>query len=122
VNTTTAFTVTLGYIPPQAASTSVRISSWDMDRVEYGAPCYCSQSGHNCLGLDLDYYLEGVPSFHEEGTLSCSTMWANDVFQIPDEFYGGYLYAVYHTTEQDTTDWKLEYLDVVDNTYVRLIR
>lgn len=124
VNTTTAFTITLGYIPPEAAGTRVRISSWDMDRSLTGSPCFCNAPGHNCLGLSLDYYLEGVPTtiFHEEGTVSCSTKWANDTFQIPDEFYGGYLYAVYHTTTQDTTDWKLEYLDVVDNTYVRLIR
>ncbi len=122
VNTTTSFTITLGYIPPEAAGTSVRISSWDMDRNETGAPCYCTQSGHSCLGLDLDYYLEGVPDFHVVGDVSCSTQWANDVFQIPDEFYGGYLYAIYHTSTQDTTDWKLEYLDVVDNTYVRLIK
>jgi hypothetical protein len=123
VNTTTSFTITLGYLPYKVAGTSVRISSWDMDRNETGAPCYCNQPGHNCLGLNLDYYLEGVPLsvFQEEGTVSCSTQWANDVFEIPHEFYGGYLYAVYHTTAQDTTDWKLEYLDVVDNTYVRLI-
>jgi hypothetical protein len=122
VNTETAFTVTLGYIPPQAAGANVSISSWDMDRYEEGSPCYCRQAGHNCLGLSLNYYLEGVPTFREGGTVSCSTKWANDVFQIPHEFYGGYLYAVYHTSQQDTTDWKLEYLDVMDDSYVRLIR
>lgn len=80
-----------------------------------------NQPGHSCLGIALDYYLEGVPDFHETGTVSCSTKWANDVFQIPDEFYGGYLYAVYHTSQQDTIDWKLEYLNVVQNTYLPII-
>lgn len=122
VNTDTSFTITLGYIPPQAAGTRVSISSWDMDRKTTGSPCYCGQTGHSCLGIALDYYLEGVPDFHEVGTVSCSTQWANDVLQIPDEFYGGYLYAVYHTSAQDTTNWKFEYLDVVESTYVRLVK
>jgi hypothetical protein len=123
VNSTTSFTITLGYIPPKAAGTRLRVSSWDMDRNETGSPCYCSSVyGHNCLGLELDYYLEGHPDFHALGTVSCSTQWEYDTFQIPEEFYGGYLYAVYYTTAQDTTDWRLEYLDVVDDTYVRLIR
>lgn len=122
VNATTAFTITLGYIPPEAAGVSIRISSWDMDKKEKGAPCYCEATGHNCLGLDLDYYLEDMPDFHVGGDVSCSTKWGNDIFQIPPEFYGGYLYAVYHTTAQDTTDWKIEYLSPTGNTYVRLVK
>jgi hypothetical protein len=108
VNTTTAFTITLGYVPPEAAGKTMRISSWDMDR--------------GVLGISLDYYLEGVPDFHEEGTVSLGTQWATDTLTIPPEFYGGYLYAVYHTSQQDTTDWKLEYLDVMSDSYVRLIK
>jgi hypothetical protein len=129
VNTNTTYTITLGYIPPEAAGTRIRVSNFDLDRdtrsapAGIGNPTSCpSCEPYQCFGRYLHYLLEGVPSFDEEGFVSCGSRFGEDVFQIPTEFYGGYLYAVFETAQNDTTDWMLEYLDVVSNTYVRLIR
>jgi hypothetical protein len=127
VNTDTTYTITLGYVPPEAAGTRVRVSNFDLDRdtnlIGPGSTgCNCNLSGHHCFGRHLHYLLEGVPSFYVDGDVSCSSNFGEDVLDIPPEFYGGYLYAVFETAQNDTTDWMLEYLDVMANTYVRLIR
>jgi len=128
VNTNTTYTITLGYVPPEAAGTSIRVSNFDLDRDTNllgpgSTNCDCNTGAeHQCFGKELYYLLEGVPSFLENGDVSCSSRFGEDVFQIPHEFYGGYLFAVFQTSQNDTTDWMLEYLDVMDNTYVRLIR
>jgi hypothetical protein len=134
VNTAnTPFTITLGYIPPVAAGITVTVSNFDLDRdTDLIGPgptgCNCHLSGHHCFGEYLGYFLEGhaweglgveelIP-----GDVSCSSNFGEDVLQIPHEFYGGYLYAVFETKTNDTTDWVLEYEGVMDNTYVRLIQ
>jgi hypothetical protein len=132
VNTNTTYTITLGYLPPEAAGTSIRISNFDLDRDTVllgpgptGCDCNATPPGgvrHHCFGRKLRYLLEGVPSFGQDGDVSCSSNFGRDVLQIPPDFYGGYLYAVFQTSQNDTTDWMLEYLDVVGNTYVRLVK
>jgi Flp pilus assembly protein TadG len=108
VNTNTTFTLTLGYIPPDAAGVYVRVYNFDND--------------YPSLGQNLDFYLEGVPDFHVDGVLSGGNVWALNRFQIPETFVGGYLRARYDTTQYDTSSWRLEYEGVVGNTFVRLKR
>ena len=136
VNTNTTYTITLGYILPEAAGTEIRISNFDLDRDTrssleggIGNPDGCdSCEPYQCFGRYLEYLLEGHPwpglevGEGIEGFVSCGSMFDENVLQIPDEFYGGYLYAVFETSQNDTTDWMLEYEGVVGNTYVRLIR
>ncbi len=132
VNTDTTYTITLGYIPPENAGTTISVSNFDLDRDTRPPPdgignpgdCdSCDLHGDQCFGKYLHYLLEGVPSFDVEGFVSCGSMFnEEDVLQIPDEFYGGYLYAVFETSQNDTTDWMVEYLDVMGDSYVRLIK
>ncbi|MDY7040783.1 MAG: hypothetical protein SVX38_07960, partial [Chloroflexota bacterium] len=124
VNVDTTFTVTLAYIPPDAAGVFLNVANFDND-----CPCgsACAQalaaprcSGWGCRGLD--FYLEGVPSFHEYGIISTGNQWGENRFQIPQTFFGGYLKAVYYTSQYDTSSWRAEYEGVVDSTFVRLIK
>jgi Flp pilus assembly protein TadG len=124
VNVDTTFTVTLAYIPPEAAGVYINVDNFDND-----CPCggRCEQAlpaprcgGWGCRGLD--FYLEGVPSFHEYGIISTGNQWGENRFQIPENFFGGYLKAVYLTSQYDTSSWRAEYEGVVDNTFVRLIK
>jgi hypothetical protein len=115
VNTNTTYTVTLGYLRPEAIR--VRVSNFDLDRdtrsppTGIGNPTSCpSCEPHQCFGRYLHYLLEGVPDFYVEGFVSCGSRFGEDVFQIPEEFDGGYLYAVFETSRNDTTDWMVEYL------------
>jgi len=108
VNTSTTFTITFGYIPPEAAGVYMRVYNFDND--------------YPYLGQSLDFYLEGVPDFHVNGVLSRGNQWAMNRFQIPENFVGGYLRARYDTTQYDTSSWRLEYEGVVGNTFVRLIK
>ena len=108
VNTSTTFTITFGYIPPEAAGVYMRVYNFDND--------------YPYLGQSLDFYLEGVPDFHVNGVLSRGNQWAMNRFQIPENFFGGYLRARYDTTQYDTSSWRLEYEGVVGNTFVRLIK
>ena len=94
VNADAAFTFTLNYIPLEAAGAEVRVYNFDTD--------------YPYLGQNLDFYLEGVPDFHEVGVLSRGNEWATSRFQIPEEFSGGYLWARYDSTEYDTSTWRLE--------------
>ncbi len=108
VNTSTTFTMTLGYIPPEAAGVYMRVYNFDND--------------YPSLGQSLNFYLEGVPSFHVVGVLSGGNEWRMNRFQIPENFFGGYLRARYDTTQYDTSSWRLEYEGIVGNTFVRLIK
>ena len=135
VNTNTTYTITLGYLPPEAAGTEISISNFDLDRDTrpppdgIDNPTGCpSCEPYQCFGKFLEYILEGHPwpglevGEGIEGFVSCGSMFDEDVLQIPDEFYGGYLYAVFETAQNDTTDWMVQYLDVTDDSYVRLIK
>ncbi|NIO70804.1 MAG: hypothetical protein GTN71_17665, partial [Anaerolineae bacterium] len=111
----TTYTVTLGYLPPEAIS--ARVFNFDLDRhTDLLGPgptnCDCHLPGHQCFGKSLYYLLEGVPDFYVEGSVPCSSEFAQDILTIPNEFYGGYLYAVFETSRNDTTDWMAEYLTV----------
>jgi len=70
VNTNTTYTITLSYIPPEAAGTEIKISNFDLDRdtrsapTGIGNPTSCdSCEPSQCFGRFLEYRLEGVPSF-----------------------------------------------------------
>ncbi|MCR4405954.1 MAG: pilus assembly protein TadG-related protein [Anaerolineae bacterium] len=108
VNTSTAFTITFGYLPPEAAGVYMRVHNFDND--------------YPSLGQSLHFYLEGVPDFHVVGALSGGNEWRMNRFQIPENFFGGYLRARYDTTQYDTSSWRLEYEGVVGSTFVRLIK
>ena len=108
VNTSTAFTITFGYLPPEAAGVWMRVHNFDND--------------YPSLGQNLDFYLEGVPDFFVDGVLSPGNDWRMNRFQIPENFFGGYLRARYDTTQYDTSSWRLEYEGVVGSTFVRLIK
>lgn len=123
VNTDTTFTVTLAYIPPEKAGVYIKVSNFDND-CPCGSACEAEQdaprcvSGWGCRGLD--FYLEGVPDFHEYGIISRGNKWGENIFQIPDNFFGGYLRAVYLTSQTDTSSWRAEYLE--GGGFVRLIK
>jgi hypothetical protein len=120
VNTDTTYTVTLGYLPPEVAGTRIVISNFDLDRdtrpppTGIGNPTSCPscELSNQCFGRYLHYLLEGVPSFDVEGFVSCGSRFGEDILNIPNEFDGGYLYAVFETSRNDTTDWMAEYLTV----------
>jgi len=126
VNTNTTFTVTLAYIPPEKAGVYIEVANFDNDCNCPGNVCEsalpaprCSYPPYwGCRGLD--FYLEGVPDFHEYGIISRGNQWGENVFQIPENFFGGYLRAVYLTAQQDTSSWRAEYLE--GGGFVRLIK
>jgi len=129
VNTNTTYTITLSYIPPEAVGTEISVSNFDLDRdtrdppAGIDNPTGCPSCEPNqCFGRYLQYRLEGVPSFDVEGFVSCGSRFGENPLQIPDEWYGGYLYAVFETSQNDTTDWMFTYGDAVGDTYVRLIK
>ncbi|MFB0536890.1 MAG: pilus assembly protein TadG-related protein [Anaerolineae bacterium] len=114
VNTDSTFTVTLASIPREAMSTTVRLSTWDMD-------------GEG----ELDYCLEGADPRCIPGKVSSSTVWGppNEFLVkgpaiLDGWFLGGHMRAVCtNTGQQDSMVWKLEYLGAVEgSTYARLIR
>ena len=115
VNTNSTFTVTLASIPREAMSTTVRLSTWDMD-----------DDG----GGELKYCLEGADPRCQTGTVSDDADWAWDEFLVKGPavldgwFLGGYMRAVCNNTgQQDSMVWKLEYLGAVEgSTYSRLVR
>jgi hypothetical protein len=124
VNVDTMFTVTLAYIPPEAAGVYINVANFDND-CPCGNDCEAEEEAPRCSGWGckgLDFYLEGVPNFHEYGIISRGNQWGENSFQIPEIFFGGYLKAVYYTSKYDTSSWRAEYEGVVGSTFVRLIR
>jgi hypothetical protein len=124
VNTTEAITMTLAFVPPEAASVNLNLFHFDNDSGSAGAP------------QQIDYYLEGVSAWHQIGALSLDGTWGtsldyvyqppavrdHDSLPIPDEYYGGYLKAILKTPLLDSSSWRLEYEGVVGDIFVRLIR
>ena len=124
VNVDTTFTVTLAYIPPEAAGVYINVANFDND-CPCGSNCAASLPAPRCSGWGckgLDFYLEGVPGFHEFAIISRGNQWGENRFQIPENFFGGYLRAVYYTSQYDTSSWRAEYEGIVGNTFVRLIK
>jgi hypothetical protein len=109
VNQDATYKVTLAYIPPEAAGDWIRVYHWDTD----------------VGGNYIKYYFEGFPG-ETGGTLSGNGSWTppSDGFDrvyVPDGFVGGFLYAEYSQGGQDTSTWRMEYEDIVGDTFVRLI-
>jgi Flp pilus assembly protein TadG len=111
----TPITMTLAYIPPEAAGHTVSVYNFDLD----------------CLsGSQVEFYLEGTPSFSPQAaSISCTGAWASTALQIPgpDRFFGAFLRARY--TEGSTSwtgnesTWRLEYDDLVTQlATVRLVQ
>ena len=108
VNQSTMYTVTLAYIPPEAAGIHVRVYHWDTD----------------VGGQSITYKFEGYPTEYP-GVLSGGNSWkppetGYDRLQVPGDFVGGFLYAQYRVGRQHTSTWRLEYEEPVDDTFVRL--
>lgn len=121
LNASGSITITFAFVPAEAAGVGMNVFHFDND------------SGS--LGQDVSYYLEGVTGWEHEGTLSLNGTWSSsqdyvyqppgsrdhDSISIPDEFYGGYLWADYDTGFLDTSSWRIEYEGVVGEMFVRLI-
>jgi Flp pilus assembly protein TadG len=111
----TPITMTLAYIPPEAAGHTVSVYNFDLD----------------CLsGSQVEFYLEGTPSFSPQAaSISCDGVWQATNLQLPgpDRFFGGFLRARFREggtswTGNEST-WRLEYDDLVTQlATVRLVQ
>jgi hypothetical protein len=114
--------ITFAYVPAEAVGVNINLYHFDNDA--------------GSLGQVIDYYLEGVSAWNQEGTLSRNGTWSTsqdyvyqppgsrdyDSLPIPEEFYGGYLEAEYLTYFLDSSSWRLEYEGIVGDMFVRLIQ
>jgi hypothetical protein len=110
VNQDATYKVTLAYIPSEAAGVWIRVYHWDTD----------------VGGQYIKYFFEGYPG-DTDGQLSGNNSWTPpaagfDRVRVPDGYVGGFLYAEYAQGRQDTSTWRMEYEDIVGDTFVRLIK
>jgi hypothetical protein len=109
------------FIPSEAIGAQLNLFHFDSD----------SGGGQQTV----DYYLEGVGGWHQQGSLSLDgthSTTQNYVYQppgardhdgllIPDEFYGAYLHGNFTPAYMDASTWRLEYEGMVGEVFVRLI-
>lgn len=121
INGSSPITMTYAFIPLEAADAWINIFHFDNDATQ---PV-------------IDYYLEGVGGWHEQGSLSLDGTWSktqNYVYQPPGsrdhdhlelpsaaDFFSGYLHGRYIPAYNDASTWRVEYEGMVGDVFVRLI-
>jgi hypothetical protein len=115
----TPITMTLAYIPPEAAGHIVTVYNFDLD-------CPSSPASQ------VEFYLDGTPAFSPQAaSISCDGSggaWASTALQLPgpDKFFGAYLRARYSdgtALSGNASTWRLEYDDLVTQlATVRLVQ
>ena len=101
----TPITMTLAYIPPEAAGYTLRVQNFDL-KDPWG------------LGLDLEFDFEGAPFTPVDGDISLNGAWAGTNLQIPgpDQFFGAFLLARYREVafpNGNGATWRVEFDDLV---------
>jgi len=91
-------TITLAYVPPEWAGRTIRVSAFDND------------AGAQQVRFIFDTMSQ--QDWYHPGQLSGNNVWYDNGFAVPsqetgDNFYGGYLQAVYQAGASDTYGWKI---------------
>jgi hypothetical protein len=114
-------TMTYSFIPIEAADAWINVFHFDNDATQQV----------------INYYLEGVGGWNEQGSLSLDGTWSetenyvyqppgsrdHDHLQIPSaaDFFSGYLHGHYTPAYNDASTWRFEYEGMVGEVFVRLI-
>jgi hypothetical protein len=86
----------LGYIPPEAAGTTLHIKKFDTD-----------------IGAQSITYTDTSGYINFTGMLSTNGTWKEDVYTIPSNYPGGTLRAIYTAGRTDTSVWEMWYEGVL---------